>query len=110
MPFRLQIVKQIFCVQTVKDATENHTLFYAITDPKAFCDTGSPANVGSLVSIGEEQDPDEDDGEVSTEELVEEDRESNFIEGLAVVNETGIDRATIPEEVPNGLYGTPSAH
>ena len=41
---------------------------------------------------------------------MEEDRESNFIEGLTVVHETGIDGATIPEEVPNGLYGTPSAH
>ena len=69
-----------------------------------------PSHVGTLVDIHDDEEPDENLGEIQSDEFAKECTEFYHIEGLAIVHEATEDFRTIPEEVTDGFQTEPGTH
>ena len=105
-----QELKESIHIKTVEKSREDRTLTDAISQAEDAGVLAIPTNIGELINVDEDQEPNEDDRESSSEEFLEEEGMLYKVESLGHVHHAAVDTTSIPEEITDCLNDCPRTH
>ena len=105
----LQDVKELITIKAVGESCQDLALTHAVADCEAGRNFSTETDIGELLDVHEDDEPQKDGAELERH-LVEEEGELANIEGLALIHRAAKDIRSVSEEVTGGLDNGPGAH